>query len=216
MGSGTITSKDLNIHCIQELSIPVNRKAVQRFLGMAGYYRKFCPNFSKVVAPLIKLTSPKVKFSWGEETQKSFDSIKAFLTSHPVLKAPEFDKPFSIQVDASDLAVGAVLLQQGNDKILHPVCFYSSKLKSHQQSYSVIEKEALALLMALEKSDVYVNNPCFTISVFSDHNPLQFVNKMKNKNPRLTRWALALQPYNIKIFHIKGKDNLIADYLSRC
>ena len=182
---------------------------------MAGYYRKFCPNFTQVVAPLINLTSPKVKFHWDENCQQAFEKIKDFMTSKPVLKVPEFDKPFTLQVDASNDAIGAVLLQDGADKILHPVSYFSRKLKTHQRSYSVVEKEALALLLALENFDVYVGNPAHVVTVYSDHNPLSFVNKMKNKNPRLTRWALALQPYNINIVHINGKDNLIADHLSR-
>ena len=182
---------------------------------MAGYYRRFCPNFTKVVAPLINLTSSKVKFRWDEDCQQTFEKFKTFLTSKPVLKVPEFDKPFTLQVDASNDAVGAVLLQVGLDNILHPVSYFSRKLKTHQRSYSVVEKEALALLLALENFEVYVCNPSHVVTVYSDHNPLSFVNKMKNKNPRLTRWALALQPYNINIAHINGKDNLIADLLSR-
>lgn len=117
----------------------------------------------------------------------------------------------SVQVDAND----HVLLQEGNSGVLHPVCYMSAKFKPHQRPYATIEKEALGLLMALEKFSVYVSNHKFTVAVYSDHNPLQFVNKMKNENQRLMRWALSLQPYNIKIKHIKGKDNVIADALSR-
>ena len=215
IGHGMVAPKDVNVHAIQKLPVPSDRRAVQRFLGMAGYYRRFCPNFTQVVAPLINLTSPKVKFLWSNECQQAFEKVKAFLTSKPVLKVPEFDRPFSLQVDASNEAVGAVLLQPGVDSVLHPVSYFSKKLKSHQKSYSVIEKEALALLLALENFEVYVCSPSHAVTVYSDHNPLSFVNKMKNKNPRLTRWALALQPYNISIVHIKGKDNMIADLLSR-
>ena len=216
VGSGVIAPKDANVKCIKDLPTPTKKKDVQRFIDMAGFYRKFCPNFSKVIAPLICLTSPKVNFEWTNDCQRAFEAIKAFLISSPVLKAPEFDKPFVLQVDASDAAVGAVLMQTGDDGVLHPVSFSSRKLKPHQRSWSTVEKEAWALLHALEQFDVYVNNPVHCIKVISDHNPLTFVNKMKNKNARLTRWGLALQQYNIEILHIKGKDNLIADLLSRC
>ena len=137
------------------------------------------------------------------------------MSTEPVLLLPDFDKPFVIQCDACDVGVGAVLLQLGADGILHPVCFHSAKVKKHQRAYSTIEKEALSLLLALEKFEVYVGNSKFKVVVFTDHNPLQFVQKMKNKNQRLLRWSLALQAFNIEIKHIKGKENIIADTLSR-
>ncbi|XP_076041903.1 uncharacterized protein LOC143025779 [Oratosquilla oratoria] len=196
------------------LAAPANRKAVQRFLGIAGYYRRFCPNFSKLAKPLTDLVSPKVKFKWTLECQEAFDKIKSILTSKPVLHGPDFSKNFTINVDASDAAAGAVLMQE-HDGILFPVCYMSAKFKKYQRHYSTIEKEAAALLMALEKFDVYVGNNPQKITVYSDHNPLVFVNNMKNKNMRLTRWWLALQPYNLEIKHVSGKNNVIADSLSR-
>lgn len=90
----------------------------------------------------------------------------------------------------------------------------SNKFKPHQRNYSTIEKETLSLLFALEKFDVYLGSGG-KIIVYSDHNPLVFVTKMKNKNQRLTRWVLILQPYDIEIKHIRGRDNLLADALSR-
>ena len=132
-----------------------------------------------------------------------------------MLKAPDFGKPFVIQVDASDRGVGAELKQEFEGH-LHPVAYMSSKLKKHQNSYSTIEKECLAIILALEKFSVYLMPQGNIITVLSDHNPLTFLQTMYGKNARLTRWALALQPYNIKIQHIKGRDNLVADYLSRC
>ena len=215
MGGGQIAPVDAKIRDIKNIPVPSNRKELQRFIGMAGYYRRLCDNFSDVAAPLTSLTSPKVKFVWTADCQRSFEKLKALLTSQPVLKAPDFNKPFAIQVDASDAGIGAVLLQLGDDELPHPVCYMSTKLKAYQKCYSTIEKECLALITAIEKFNVYVNNPTDIIIVFSDHNPITFINKMKNRNSRLTRWALALQPYSLEIRHIRGKDNLIADFLSR-
>ena len=110
--------------------------------------------------------------------------------------------------------MGAVLLQP-TDHALHPVCYVSSKFKPHQKNYSTIEKECYALLFAIDKFNVYLNGSGFPIDVYTDHNPLKFLQKMKNSNQRLMRWSLALQPYKINIHHIKGKDNVIADMLSR-
>ena len=119
-----------------------------------------------------------------------------------------------LHVDASDAGIGAVLLQLTDDGVAHPVSYFSKKLKPYQKHDSTIEKEALALLSAIEKFEVYLDGSN-TCTVYCDHNPLQFVTRMRNKNPRLTRWALSLQPYNIKIEHISGKDNILADILSR-
>ena len=203
------------VACIEKLKPPQTRKALQQFLGMVGYYRRFCPNFSSVASPLTDLTSNKVPFKWEAFHQQAFERIKRLLTSLPVLKAPDFGKPFVVQVDASDRGVGAELKQEFEGH-LHPVAYMSSKLKKHQQSYSTIEKECLAIILALEKFEVYLVPHGNAITIFSDHNPLTFLKTMYGKNARLTRWALALQPYNINIQHVKGHDNLVPDYLSRC
>ena len=132
----------------------------------------------------------------------------------PVLKAPDFTKPFILQVDACDDGIGAVLLQEFNGE-RHPICYHSAKLKTHQRPYATVEKEALALILALEKFHVYLGGTGQKIVVHSDHNPLKFVTQLKLKNQRLARWALALQPYNLEIQHIRGRENVLADALSR-
>ena len=106
------------------------------------------------------------------------------------------------------------MLQKENDVLL-PAAYMSTKLKPYQKHYSTIEKEAYALLAALEKFKVYLGSTTHPIIVYSDHQPLKFLNKMKLKNSRLMRWWLALQPYNLEIRHIKGCDNVLADTLSR-
>ncbi|XP_068239972.1 uncharacterized protein [Palaemon carinicauda] len=132
-----------------------------------------------------------------------------------VLQAPNFKKPFSIEVDASDLGTGAVLLQEGKYGILHPVMYASQKLKPHQRPYATVQKEACGLLVALEKFAAYFHCSPFTINVNTDHQPLTFLKRMRTKNHRLMRWWLMLQEYDLQIHHIKGKDNLCADMLSR-
>ena len=98
----------------------------------------------------------------------------------------------------------------------HPVCYFSKKLNKHQRNYSTIEKECLALILALTHFEVYISSSAVhPIIVFSDHNPLTFIDKVRCKNQRLLRWSLMLQEFNIEIRHIHGKDNIIADALSR-
>ena len=135
--------------------------------------------------------------------------------SSPVLIAPNYDKPFKLAVDASDMGIGSVLLQEGDEGIDHPVCYFSKKFNKHQVNYSTVEKETLALLLSLQNFDVYLGTTPFPIKVMTDHNPLTFVHKMKNHNKRLLRWSLIFQEYNLEITHIRGKDNIFADALSR-
>ena len=166
-----------------------------------------------MVAPLTNLLRKEVKFVWCSDCERAFNQVKALLSSTPVLRAPNFDQPFSLMVDASDAGAGAVLAQSDEVGVNKPVSFFSKKFSKSQRNYSTVEKETLALILALEHFDVYVSGT--KITVFTDHNPLTFLSKMKNKNQRLTRWSLLLQEYNLDIRHVSGKDNIVADALSR-
>ncbi|XP_068225197.1 uncharacterized protein [Palaemon carinicauda] len=216
IGSGEVSPVAAKVDAITKLSCPRSRREVRKFLGMVGYYRRFCKNFSEVVAPLTDLTSSKRKFFWTPVCEEAFRRAKDFLTSSPVLKAPDFGSPFAVEVDASDRGIGAVLLQKGPGDMQHPVAYMSKKLKNHQRNYSTIEKEALALLTALEHFEVYLSGSPAPILVFTDHEPLKFVGRMRTKNKRLMKWWLSLQQFDLKIQHIRGQDNLRADILSRC
>ncbi|KAK3084422.1 hypothetical protein FSP39_016366 [Pinctada imbricata] len=216
VGQGFVTPIMAKVEAISKFPIPTNKKEIMRFLGMAGFYRKFCPNFSSVVGPLTNLLQKRVNFAWTNDCDDSFKKIKCVLMNSPVLSAPNFDKQFKLTVDASDVGIGAALFQENDDDgVDRVVCYFSKKLTKCQKNYSTIEKECLALLLALQHFDVYLNVTLHPILVFTDHNPLTFLHKMSNKNQRLTRWSLLLQEYNIIINHIKGKDNVIADALSR-
>ena len=137
------------------------------------------------------------------------------LSNAPVLLAPIFCKPFKLAVDASDVSAGGVLLQEDENGVDHPVCYFSHKFNKHQKVYSTIEKECLALILSLPFFEIYVSSSSSPLTVFTDHNPHTFLHKMKNKNSRLLRWSLLLQEYNLNLSHIKGRDNVIADALSR-
>ena len=215
VGQGYVTPIMAKVEAIAKFPIPTNKKGLMRFLGMTGFYRKFCPNFSSTVSPLTNLLQKKAKFDWTKDCNDSFCKIKSILMSSPVLSAPDFSKQFKLTVDASDVGIGAALFQEHDDNVDRAVSYFSKKLTKCQQNYSTIEKECLALLLALQHFDVYLNVTVHPILVFTDHNPLTFLHKMSNKNQRLTRWSLLLQEYNIVIQHIKGKDNVIADALSR-
>ena len=215
VGQGHFKPLEAKVNAISEFPVPKCKRQLMRFLGMAGYYRKFCKNFSGIAEPLTNLLKKSTKVKWNDKCQDAFDRLKAILKSAPVLLAPDFDKCFKLAVDASDVGIGAVLLQEDNNGIDHPVCYFSKKFNKHQKNYSTIEKECLALILAIQQFEVYLTSSTSPIVVFSDHNPLNFLHKLKNKNQRLLRWSLLLQGFNLDIRHIKGKDNIIIDALSR-
>lgn len=215
VGQGQVRLVRAKVLAIDKFPPPTTKKELMRFLGMIGYYRNFCCNFSTVVSPLTNLLKSSVKFDWSPECQQAFENAKLLLSSAPVLAAPQLDQPFQIQVDASQVGAGAILLQRDKNGVDRPVCYFSRKFNRHQSNYSTIEKEALALIWALQNFDVYVGGGLHPVVVYSDHNPLTFLHSLQNANQRLMRWALFLQPYRLSIRHIKGVENVMADALSR-
>ena len=215
VGQGQVKPVEAKVKAISDFPVPPCKRQLMRFLGMAGYSRKFCDNFSVIAEPLTNLLSKRTKFIWTYDCQKAFDILKAILKNEPVLLAPNFAKEFKLAVDASDTGAGSVLMQEDSNGVDHPVSYFSKKFNKHQKNYSTIEKECLSLILALQHFEVYLTSSSSPIRVFSDHNPLIFIHKMKNKNQRILRWSLLLQEYNLDIRHIKGKDNIISDALSR-
>uniref|UniRef100_A0A3Q2CRI2 ribonuclease H n=1 Tax=Cyprinodon variegatus TaxID=28743 RepID=A0A3Q2CRI2_CYPVA len=215
VGGGQVRPVEAKVEANLSVPVPTTRTELRRYLAMVVYYRGFCKNFSSVAAPLTDLLSPKLAFIWSDQCQSAFEQTKHLLVNAPVLSAPRFDVPFKLAVDACDSGVGAVLLQDGTDGVEHPVSYFSKKLYKYQRWYSTIEKEALALVLALEHFEVYVGGSSGSVVVFTDHNPLVFLARMRNKNRRLMNWSLRLQSFNISIQHVRGKDNVVADALSR-
>ena len=170
------------------------------------------PHYAHIAAALSDLLKKGTRFVWSPEADKALLDLKSRLATQPVLRPPDYSLPFSLAVDASDLAIGAVLFQTVND-IDHPICFYCRKLDKHHRSYSTVEKEALALVLSVHIFSIYFGSS--VVKVYTDHNPLTFVERMASHNQKLLRWSLELQQYNLRIIHRAGKDNLLPDLLSR-
>ena len=215
VGHGYITPPEAKVEAIRQFPAPTCRRALQRFLGVVGYYRRFVPGYSTLLAPLTDLLQKGRKWAWSKDCESAFQQVKSILCEMPVLQAPDFRKSFALAVDASQVGVGAVLLQPDDQGVNHPVCYFSKKFTPAQKNYSVIEQELLAILLALQHFEIYIPAYGPQVVIYSDHSPLQFLEKFKFKNQRLTRWSLLLQEYNILVRHIKGADNVVADCLSR-
>lgn len=215
VGCGAVLPRLAKVQAIVELPAPTTRRQLMRVLGMCGFYRRFVHNFAAVVAPLTALLAKGAKWAWTQDCQDALDQVKAILACAPVLKAPDFERPFALAVDACDVGVGAVLLQVDEAGVERPVAYYSKKLNRHQRAYSTVEKEALALVLAVKHFEVYVSSVGGPVTIYSDHNPLTFLAKFQVTNARVFRWSLILQPYSLVVRHLAGKDNVVADALSR-
>lgn len=215
IGGGKIKPDEQKVKAVKDYPTPTTKKDVRAFLGLTGYYRKFIPHFATVAAPLTDLTRKghPEKIEWGAACEESFQKLKGALQESPVLKIAEPDRPFIVQIDASDRGLGAVLSQRDTAGLEHPVAFASRKLYPREEKYAVVEKECLAIVWALKVFHTYLYGQQFSIE--SDHQPLAWLQRMKNANGRLTRWALSVQQYSFSIKHRAGSENKNADGLSR-
>ncbi|RVW12788.1 Retrovirus-related Pol polyprotein from transposon 17.6 [Vitis vinifera] len=181
---------------IVKLSPPTNVKGISQFLGHAGFYRRFIKDFSKISKPLCELLVKDAKFVWDEKCQKSFEELKQFLTTTPIVRALNWKLPFEVMCDASNLAMGAILEKREDGKPY--VIYYASKtLNEAQRNYTTTEKELLAVVSALDKFRAYLVG--FFIVVFTDHSALKYLLTKQDAKARLIRWILLLQEFNLQI-----------------
>lgn len=200
------------IEAIQKLQLPETTKQIKSFLGITGYFRKFIRDYAKIAEPMTRYLKKNTRINLNDSSYiSSFEKLKIILTDSPVLRYPDFNKKFQLTTDASDFAIGSVLTQEG-----HPVCYASRTLNKHERSYSVTEKELLAIVWSVNYFRPYIYGRSFDL--LTDHQPLKWLqskHKGKDINHRLQRWLLKLGEYNINIDYIKGKENNAADFLSR-
>ncbi|XP_075768775.1 uncharacterized protein LOC142821515 isoform X2 [Pelodiscus sinensis] len=214
VGRGKLKPLVDKVQAVREHPTPTTKRKVRQFLGLAGYYRRFIPNFSSVAAPLTDLTrkGQPERVRWTAACDDAFQELKDRLVRAPVLAQPDFNKPFTLQTDASEVGLGAVLTQEEEGQE-HPILYLSRKLFPREKGYATIEKEALALKWAVDSLRYFLLGDEFT--VVTDHAPLQWMQQMKDTNPRILRWYLSLQPYKFRVVHRPGSANGNADWLSR-
>ncbi|KAM2933093.1 hypothetical protein FF1_041090 [Malus domestica] len=200
------------IDLVRHLPSPTSVREVRSFLGHAGFYRRFIKDFSKIAQPLCRLLQKEVAFEFTKECTASFNQLKELLTTAPIIIPPDWSLPFELMCDASDYALGAVLGQR-KDKKPHVIYYASQTLNDAQLNYSTTEKELLAVVFALDKFRSYLIG--IKVIVFTDHAPLKYLLTKKEAKPRLIRWMLLLQEFDIEIRDKKGSENVVADHLSR-
>lgn len=200
------------VSIIRELRIPKSAKQIKSFLGVTGFYRKFIKNYAKIAYPMTQYLKKDRTINTSDPCYLvAFEKLKDIITTAPILRYPNFEKPFKIITDASNFAIGSVLSQEG-----HPIAFASRTLNRHETNYATIEKELLAIVWSLKYFRPYIYGRKFELE--SDHQPLKWLMtkySLKDISPRLQRWLVCLSDYNFKLNYIKGVNNNIADFLSR-
>ncbi|KAJ9556024.1 hypothetical protein OSB04_010638 [Centaurea solstitialis] len=200
------------LEVIEKLPEPTTVKGIRSFLGHAGFYRRFIKDFSKISKPLCLLLQQDHAFDFNEECRIAFNILKKALVTAPVVVTPDWSKPFEVMCDASDWAVGAVLGQR-KEKIFHSIYYASKTLNNAQINYTTTEKELLAVVFAFEKFRSYLMGT--KVIIHTDHAAIKYLISKKDAKPRLIRWILLLQEFDLEIIDRKGINNQVADHLSR-
>ncbi|KJE93004.1 hypothetical protein CAOG_08740 [Capsaspora owczarzaki ATCC 30864] len=194
---------------------PTDATGVREVNGLASFMRRHVPNYAELARPMTMLTRKNVPFVWSAECEKSFRAIQQALVQAPVLAYPDTSRPFEIFSDASDLALGGVLMQRSESGDgLHPVAYYSRVFTKPEINYSVYDKELLAILECLREWRHYV---CGSgkITVWSDHRNLQWFTETRELTAREARWCEMLGEFDLVIKHLEGSKNGAADAMSR-
>ncbi|KAI3665770.1 hypothetical protein L6452_44401 [Arctium lappa] len=211
---GHVVSKDgvkvdpAKIEAMMNWESPTSPTEIRSFLGLAGYYRRFIQDFSKIASPLTSLTRKNVKFSWTEAQEQAFRTLQKRLCEAPVLSLPEGSEDFVVYSDASKLGLGCVLMQRGK-----VIAYASRQLKDPEKNYPTHDLELAAVVFALKLWRHYLyGTKC---ALFTDHKSLKYIFDQKELNMRQRRWLELLKDYDCELLYHPGKANVVADALSR-
>ncbi|KAK9400665.1 hypothetical protein NXF25_011379 [Crotalus adamanteus] len=212
------------IRSVLEWQAPKTRCQLQQFLGFANFYRQFIPSFADVALPLTQLLRtkhntgkprPKQPLEWTMACQQAFEKLKSLFAQGPLLAHPDPDKPFIVQADASDVAVGAILLQRNEKNILQPCAYTSKKFTETERRWAVWEKEAFAVKWALSTWRHLLEGAQHPFEVWTDHQNLTVLQTPRKLAPKHVRWAQYFQRFKFNLKVVPGGKNFLADALSR-
>jgi hypothetical protein len=200
------------VEAVRNFPVPTCTRTLKSFLGLAGYYRRFLPNFSRIAKPLTELLRKNTPYVWDNKTDKAFNTLKESLITEPLLQYPDFTRPFVLTTDASNEAIGAVLSQGHIGRDL-PIAYSSRTSNNAEKNYPTIAKELLAIVWCCKHFRQYLYGRKFTI--VTDHLPLTCIFSVKDPSSRLLRWRLKLEEYDYEVIYKKGSENRNADALGR-
>jgi len=215
IGPEGIKMEEGKVKGVLEWPMPQCVKDVQKFLGLANYYRRFIEGFATVARPLHDLVKKDKKWEWTEREEKAFKELKGRFTKEPVLAAPDIDKKMRMEVDASDYATGGVLSVECEDGLWRPVAFLSKSLNETERNYEIHDKEMLAIIRGLEAWRHLLEGAQTKFEIWTDHKNLEYFMKAQKLNRRQARWALYLSRFDFTLKHVAGSKMGKADGLSR-
>jgi RNase H-like domain found in reverse transcriptase/Integrase zinc binding domain len=219
---GEVQMDDTKVDKVYNWRTLTNVTEVWKFLGFTGYYHYFIKDYSKITQPLLQLTHLTTPWSWQQEEQTAFETLRRAMTDKPVLHQPDFTKPFFLLTDASAYGVGAILLQEGgttdqtaNQKPrLHPVAYYSATFTETEHNYDIYEQELLAIIKAITHWQPYLIWTKEPFTILTDHTNLLHWKSPRKLNRWTVHWHGELQDYNFKLHHVLGKLHTATDALS--
>ncbi|KAJ9529163.1 hypothetical protein QJQ45_007834 [Haematococcus lacustris] len=201
------------IRAMVEWPVPRNLNDLRSFLGSANYYRRHIHHHAHLILPLTNLLKAETPWSWGPEQQEAFERVKAALASNPVVRPPDFSRPFTVKTDASLYAIGAVLSQRDDNGAEYVVAYESRKLQPAEINYPTHDRELLAVVHALNLWRHYLLGRPFTIE--TDNCPITHIMTQPHLSARQLRWTQVLAPYSFTLVHKAGKTHIVPDALSR-
>jgi hypothetical protein len=187
---------------------PTTVRQIWSFLGLAGYYRRFIPDFSRIAKPITELLKKEAKFVWGQKCEDAFHALRQHLTTAPVLAQPDSSKPFDVYCDASSTGLGCVLMQDNR-----VIAYASRALRPHEQNYPTHDLELAAMVHALKRWRHYLMGTHYNI--FTDHKSLKYIFTQDDLNMRQRRWLELIKDYDLEVHYHPGKANVVADALSQ-
>lgn len=204
-----VATDPTKIQAVENWPTPKITKQLRGFLGLTGYYRKFIRDYGMITRPLTELLKKNTPFQWTPRMDEAFKLLKQKMIAAPVLAVPDFYKPFVIEIDACEMGVGAILMQDE-----HPIAYLSKPLGPKNQALSVYEKECLAILLAVDRWRSYLQHQKFTIK--TDHRSLQHLTEQRLTTKLQHKELIKLMDLQYVIQYKKGINNAAADAQSRC
>ena len=215
MGQGKIEMEEEKVEGVLSWPVPKTVRDVRKFLGLTNYYRQFVRNFAAIAKPLNMLTQKKEKWKWREPQQKAFKQMKEIFTTRPLLVAPDLDKEFRVEADASNFATGGVLSIKCEDGKWRPVAYISKLLNETERNYEIHDKEILAVIRCLEAWRHFLEGTKERFEIWSDHKNLEYFMSNQKLNRQQARWVLYLSRFDFILKHVLGGKMGKADRLSR-
>ena len=214
LGKYGIKPNPQKVEIIHGLTLPDSLRGLRRFLGLTSYYRKFIKDYARRAKSLYDLTKKDTEWIWTEERKNAFNDLKMALTHDSVLLYPSFEKEFVVTTDASLDGIGCVLSQKDEQGDMRPCAYAGRIFNSAQRNYSTLDKELAGIVFACQHWQVYLQGREFKL--FTDHAPLIYILNPRSKlSSRQIRWAAEIRDFQFTVSHIKGKDNIPSDALSR-